>query len=338
MTGQHILITGGAGFIGSHLAERLLKEGHAVSIIDDLSTGQMDNIAHLQGTPGFQAVFESILNLSALDRLVAEASTVFHLAATVGVKLIVQQPVKTLRTNVMGTEAVLNAVRQYGAKIVLASTSEVYGKGNKVPFAENDDVVLGPTVINRWGYGASKMLDEFLALAYHGEFGLEVIIPRLFNTIGSRQIGEYGMVVPRFIAQAVAGEPLAVYGDGAQTRCFLHVSDTVEALLRLMMSPDAVGQVVNIGSTNEISILALAQRILELTHRLGLRQQPSDEDIRFMSYENAYRPGFEDMQRRVPDIRKAGSMIGWSPQVSLDQALLELIQLHLKQDRLGPVG
>ncbi|HEX7975893.1 MAG TPA: NAD-dependent epimerase/dehydratase family protein, partial [Anaerolineales bacterium] len=241
-----VLITGGAGFIGSHLAEAMLERGRGVTVIDDLSTGRFENIAHLVGHPDFRFAIDSITNEAVMDRLASECDVIFHLAAAVGVMLIVEQPVHTIETNVMGTEAVLRAALRYRAKVLIASTSEVYGKGNHLPFREDDDVVLGPTSRSRWSYAASKMVDEFLGLAYHREKGLPVVVFRLFNTVGPRQTGRYGMVIPRFVQQALRGDPLTVYGDGEQSRCFLHVHDAVEAILALADCSQAVGQVFNI--------------------------------------------------------------------------------------------
>ena len=318
----HALITGGAGFIGSHLAETLLARGDSVTVIDDLSTGSFANIEHLTGNPCFRFAIESITNEVVLDRLASECNVIYHLAAAVGVQLIIQQPVHTIETNVMGTEAVFKAALRYRAKVLVASTSEVYGKSGRVPFAEDDDITLGPTSRNRWAYAATKMVDEFLALAYHREHGLPVVIFRLFNTVGPRQTGRYGMVIPRFVRQALAGEPLTVYGDGSQSRCFCNVSDSVRAIAGLAEAPDAVGRVFNIGSTEEVTILELARRTLALASDGDDNWQ---QQIRFISYEDAYALGFEDMQRRVPDISRIGQTIGWSPRIPLDTTLQQVI-------------
>ncbi|HRX04691.1 MAG TPA: GDP-mannose 4,6-dehydratase [Anaerolineae bacterium] len=318
----HALITGGAGFIGSHLAETLLARGDSVTVIDDLSTGSFANIEHLTGNPRFRFAIESITNEVVLDRLASECNVIYHLAAAVGVQLIIQQPVHTIETNVMGTEAVFKAALRYRAKVLVASTSEVYGKSGRVPFAEDDDITLGPTSRNRWAYAATKMVDEFLALAYHREHGLPVVIFRLFNTVGPRQTGRYGMVIPRFVRQALAGEPLTVYGDGSQSRCFCNVSDSVRAIAGLAEAPDAVGRVFNIGSTEEVTILELARRTLALASDGDDNWQ---RQIRFISYEDAYALGFEDMQRRVPDISRIGQTIGWSPLIPLDTTLQQVI-------------
>ena len=318
----HALITGGAGFIGSHLAETLLARGDSVTVIDDLSTGSFANIEHLTGNPCFRFAIESITNEVVLDRLASECNVIYHLAAAVGVQLIIQQPVHTIETNVMGTEAVFKAALRYRAKVLVASTSEVYGKSGRVPFAEDDDITLGPTSRNRWAYAATKMVDEFLALAYHREHGLPVVIFRLFNTVGPRQTGRYGMVIPRFVRQALAGEPLTVYGDGSQSRCFCNVSDSVRAIAGLAEAPEAVGRVFNIGSTEEVTILELARRTLALARDGDNNWQ---QQIRFISYEDAYALGFEDMQRRVPDISRIGQTIGWSPLIPLDTTLQQVI-------------
>ena len=310
---ERILITGGAGFIGSHLAERLLDTGRQVAILDNLSTGRFENIEHLVGRPGFSFAIASITDTPVLDRLASESQAIVHLAASVGVRLVVEQPVQTIETNIMGAEAVLKAAARYRAKVLIASTSEVYGKGVRVPFREDDDVVLGPTSRNRWAYAASKMVDEFLGLAYYQKYDLPVVIARLFNTVGPRQIGRYGMVVPRFVSQALAGDPITVYGDGSQSRCFCDVSDTVRALEALLEHEEAPGKVFNIGSTEEISILDLARRVKSMLN--------SDSPIQFIPYEQAYAPGFEDMQRRVPDITRIQSLTGWRPLLSLDEIL-----------------
>lgn len=310
------LITGGAGFIGSHLAEALLAEGHQVTIIDDLSTGRFENIAHLRGQPGFRFAIDTITNEVVLDRLASECDAIYHLAAAVGVDLIVRRPVYTIQNNVMGTEAVLRAAVRYRVPVLITSTSEVYGKGVRVPFQEDDDVVLGPTSRSRWAYAASKMIDEFLGLAYHREMGLPVVIARLFNTIGPRQTGRYGMVVPRFVQQALQGEPITVYGDGQQSRCFCDVADVVRAIQGLMTHPEAVGRVFNVGSTEEVTIEALAHRVKAVTG--------SDSPIVYVPYDQAYAPGFEDMRRRVPDIRRIQTLLGWAPRIPLDETLAHI--------------
>ena len=321
MITERILITGGAGFIGSHLAERLLDAGNKVAILDNLSTGRFENISHLVGNPDFSFAIASITDTPVLDRLASESQAIVHLAAAVGVKLVVEHPVQTIETNIMGTEAVMKAAARYRAKVLIASTSEVYGKGVRVPFREDDDVVLGPTSRNRWAYAASKMVDEFLALAYYQKYDLPVVIARLFNTVGPRQTGRYGMVIPRFVGQALRNEPIVVYGDGSQSRCFCDVSDTVRALEALLVHPDAVGRVFNVGSTEEISILKLAQRVKS---RLN-----SDSPIHFLPYDQAYAPGFEDMQRRMPNTARVHSLTGWRPRLNLD-AILQRVAAWLR--------
>lgn len=314
---QNFLITGGAGFIGSHLAEALLKAGHDVTAIDNLSTGRIENIQPLLTAARFHFVRASITDEIVMDRLASQADIIVHLAAAVGVQLIVQHPVHSIETNVMGTEAVLRAALRYRCRVLLASTSEVYGKGYRIPFRESDDVLLGPTDKNRWAYAASKMIDEFLGLAYHREYGLEVIPFRLFNTVGPRQTGQYGMVIPRFVQQALRNEPLTVYGDGSQCRCFCDVRDVVAALCGLAACPQAVGQLFNIGNTEEISMRALAEKIKTLTG--------SRSEIVLVPFEQAFGPGFEDMQRRVPDTERIHALLGWTPQHSLDQILAGII-------------
>jgi UDP-glucose 4-epimerase len=307
------LITGGAGFIGSHLAERMLEEGHRVMIIDDLSTGSIRNLQHLKGKPGFNYIIESIFNRSVLAELIDDCDTVFHMGAAVGVKLIVESPVRTIETNVRGTEGVLEFANKKKKKVVIASTSEVYGKASKVPFSEDDDLVMGPTVKGRWSYACSKAIDEFLALAYWREYKLPTVVARLFNTIGPRQSGHYGMVVPRFIGQALSGQNLTVYGTGTQSRCFTYVADVVEWLLRLTTNDNANGKVFNLGNPEEITIKDLAAKIINLTGaKVG---------IEYVPYEKAYEEGFEDMERRVPDIKRVQDATGYSPKVHLDQAL-----------------
>jgi UDP-glucose 4-epimerase len=311
------LITGGAGFIGSHLADALLAAGQRVLVIDDLSTGQYANIAHHAGEPRFHFARASILDGIVLDRLASQADVIVHLAAAVGVQLIVEKPVHTIETNVMGTEAVLKAALRYGSRVLVASTSEVYGKGSRIPFSEEDDVLLGPSSKSRWSYAASKMVDEFLALAYQDEYGLEVVPVRLFNTVGPRQTGRYGMVIPRFVGQALAGQPITVYGDGSQSRCFCAVSDVVAALTGLSTHPRAPGRVYNVGSEEETTIMALAERVKTLVG--------SDSPVVTVAYADAYAPGFEDMQRRVPDTTRVRQLLGWQPQLSLEETLQSVI-------------
>jgi UDP-glucose 4-epimerase len=316
MSTRRILITGGAGFIGSHLAEALLGRGAQVTIMDDLSTGRFANIEHLTDNDRFHFVIDRIENETVLDRLASECGTIIHLAAVVGVNLVIDEPVRTITTNIGGTDAVLRVARRYRARTLIASTSEVYGKGTSVPFGEDDDVVLGATSKHRWAYAASKMVDEFLGLAYYHEYGLPVTAFRLFNTVGPRQTGRYGMVMPRFVGAALAGKPLRVYGDGAQTRCFCHIQDAVRAIIALCDQPKSVGQVVNIGATQEGSIMALARRVIELTD--------STSDIELVPYETAYPNGFEDMPRRVPDTTRIRALTGWTPEKSLDDIILDV--------------
>ena len=322
---QHVLITGGAGFIGSHLAEALLNRGDRVTVIDDLSTGRFENIAHLTENPKFRYAIDTITNALVMDRLASECDVIFHLAAAVGVELIVRDPVHTIETNILGTHAVLQAAARYRKKVLIASTSEVYGKGVAVPFGEDDDRVLGPTSKARWSYSDSKAVDEFLGLAYHKQKGLPVVVFRLFNTVGPRQTGRYGMVVPRFVQQALAGEPITVYGDGSQSRCFCNVTDVVQALVRLMETPDAVGQVFNVGSTEEVTILGLAQRVQAVVAEIAEPNGPENAaGVVFIPYDEAYEPGFEDMQRRVPKIEKIQTYTGWLPETSLDATLRQV--------------
>jgi len=314
------LITGGAGFIGSHLAERLVRDGREVWILDDLSTGEMRNLDPLIGSPRFQYRIGSVTNEPLVRELVDRADVVFHLAAAVGVKLIVEEPTRTIETNVRGTEVVLQAAAQKGRLVVLASSSEVYGKGVKVPYAEDDDLLLGPTTKSRWGYACSKAIDEYLALAYAQERRLPVIVTRFFNTVGPRQTGRYGMVVPTFVRQGLAGDDITVYGSGEQRRCFADVGDVVECLLRLVARESARGQVFNIGNDDEISINRLAERVRELT---GARST-----IVHVPYEQAYAKGFEDLGRRVPDLTKLERAIEFRPRTSIEAILERVIALE----------
>jgi UDP-glucose 4-epimerase len=312
-----VLITGGAGFIGSHLAEALLAKGHEVTILDNLSTGKLENIAHLEGQPNFHIVIGDILNEFLVDKLVERADWVFHLAAAVGVELIVKDPLRSLTTNIKGSEIVLENVYRYHRKVLITSTSEIYGKNMNGPLKEEDDRVLGSPLKTRWSYSTSKAIDEILAYVYWKEKKVPTVIVRLFNTVGPRQTGYYGMVIPRFVEQALKNEALTVYGTGTQTRCFLYVKDAVDAMVRLMESPAAVGQVFNIGSQEEISIRALAEKII------GLTESPCD--ITYVPYDEAYEEGFEDMQRRVPDITKISKLIGFKPTVNLEGVLRMVI-------------
>lgn len=317
---MRVLITGGAGFIGSHLAEALIEAGHQVMVIDDLSTGSFDNIAHLKGQAGFRYTIDTVLNEPILAELVDQCDVVYHLAAAVGVRLIVEAPVRTLETNVHGTEVVLKAAAKKQRLVVVASTSEVYGKSDAVPFREDGDIALGSTVKHRWAYACSKALDEFLALAYWKEKRLPVIIVRFFNTVGPRQTGRYGMVVPNFVRQALAGEPITVFGDGKQTRCFTYVGDVVGALTAVVAREEAHGNVYNVGNTEEVSIYALAERVKALTK--------SASPIVTIPYDQAYESGFEDMPRRVPDLTKIHALIGYEAQVPLDEILRRVIEYH----------
>ena len=312
------LITGGAGFIGSHLAEALLARGHHVTVVDDLSTGRFQNIAHLVKHPLFGFAIETITNETVMDRLTSECDVIFHLAAAVGVQLIVERPVHTIETNILGTEAVLRLANRYRRKVLLASTSEVYGKGVRVPFAEDDDRLIGPTNKSRWAYATSKAVDEFLGLAYYREKELPVIVLRLFNTVGPRQTGQYGMVIPRFVGWALAGEPIQVYGTGQQSRCFCNVADTVRAILQLTEEPRAVGEIFNIGTDQSITIEELALKVKALT--------ASPSEIVHVPYDEAYAPGFEDMDRRVPDLAKIERITGWRSVIPLDRTLEQVIE------------
>lgn len=316
-----MLITGGAGFIGSHLAERLLQMGHEVSVIDDLSTGSLDNLRAVQSHPQLRFVRDNVRNLTTMHLLAERCDVIFHLAAAVGVQLIVDQPVRTIETNIHGTEVVLEVAHKFRKPVLLASTSEVYGKSEAVPFREDDDTVLGSTRFSRWSYACSKAIDEFLGLAYHHQYGLPVVVTRFFNTVGPRQTGQYGMVIPRFVEKALKNEPLQVYGDGRQTRCFAYVGDVVNGVIDLMNTPAAAGRVFNIGSTEEISMVDLAKKIIQITH--------SKSEIHFLSYEKAYGQPFDDMMRRVPCIDRIRDLIGWQPQTRLDDIIQAVAQTTL---------
>ncbi|MBK8139016.1 MAG: GDP-mannose 4,6-dehydratase [Chloroflexi bacterium] len=313
----HALITGGAGFIGSHLSEKLLALGQQVTVIDDLSTGRLDNLTRLRANPNFKFAIEDIRNVTVLDRLVSECDIIYHLAAAVGVQKIISQPIDTIEVNIGGSEVVLKTAARYRKKVMLASTSEVYGKGVKFPFEEDDDSLLGPTTRSRWSYAASKAIDEFLALAYYKEVGLPVVVFRLFNTVGPRQRGQYGMVVPRFVQWALSQQPIQVYGDGQQQRCFGNVFDVVDAISKLSSAPDAEGQVFNIGSDEEISILGLAERVRD--------RADSASEIQTIPYDQAYEPGFEDFRRRVPSLDKIKRVIDWKPTTSLDTTIDQIV-------------
>lgn len=314
---MRVFITGGAGFIGSHLADRLVADGAEVLILDNLSTGSIANVDHLIGNPRFKHRIGSVEDAPLVAELVDRCDVTVHLAAAVGVRLIVREPVRTIETNVHGTEVVLEAVERKNKPIVIASTSEVYGKSAKIPFSEDDDLVLGPTKNSRWAYACSKALDEWLALAYHREKGVPVIIARFFNTVGPRQTGQYGMVVPTFVTQALQGEPITVFGDGRQSRCFGHVNDAVEAVIRLLAEPDAVGEAFNIGTDQEVTMNELAERVR--------RAAESDSPIVHVPYDEAYAEGFEDMQRRVPDVSKLQRTIGYAPSTDLDQIIADVV-------------
>ncbi|HVL67125.1 MAG TPA: GDP-mannose 4,6-dehydratase [Vicinamibacterales bacterium] len=320
---MRVLITGGAGFVGSHLAEALLERGDEVLVLDNLSTGSIENIRHLKTHPRFSYTIDGVENEPLLAELIDRADVVVHLAAAVGVKLIVEQPVHTIETNVHGTEVVLKHANKKKKLVLIASTSEVYGKSATVPFSEDADLVLGPTSKHRWAYACSKLIDEFLALAYWKERKLPVIIVRLFNTVGPRQTGQYGMVIPNFVRQALAGQPITVYGDGTQSRSFTYVGDVVGAMVALINEPRAVGQVFNIGNGREITIADLAEKVKTLTG--------SPSDIVTIPYDQAYESGFEDMPRRVPDISKVSALTGYRPTVELDEILERVIESFRQQ-------
>ena len=320
---MRVLITGGAGFIGSHLAEALLDGGHRVMALDNLSTGSIENITHLKGRAGFSYTIDAVENEPLLAELIDDSDVIFHLAAAVGVKKIVEEPVHTIETNVHGTEVVLRHANKKKKLVVIASTSEVYGKSTAVPFQEDADLVMGPTTKHRWAYACSKAIDEFLALAYWKEKKLPVIIVRFFNTVGPRQTGQYGMVIPTFVRQALAGQPITVFGDGTQSRSFTYVGDVVDALVKLVQEPRAVGQVFNIGNPHEISILDLARRVRDMAQ--------SHSEIVLVPYDQAYEAGFEDMPRRVPDLTKVGALIGYRPKVQLDETLTRVIDYFQKR-------
>jgi UDP-glucose 4-epimerase len=311
------LITGGAGFIGSHLAELLIERGDYVDVIDDLSTGSLRNLVAIRDHERFNMVVDSIANGPLVQELVDRADQVVHLAAAVGVRLIMESPIQTMDLNIHGTETMLRAAAKQGKRLLIASTSEVYGKSSQVPFSEEQDIVLGPSVKGRWSYAASKLIDEFMALAYWKEKRLPATVVRLFNTVGPRQTGRYGMVIPTLVRQALNGQPLTVFGTGEQTRCFCHVHDVVKAIHALCLSDSAIGEVVNIGSQQELTIRALAEQIRCLTR--------SSSSVRMLSYDQAYEDGYEDMMRRRPDIRKVERLVGWRPTRSLDDILRDVI-------------
>ena len=320
---MRVLITGGAGFVGSHLSEALLERGDEVFVLDNLSTGSIDNITHLKSNPRFHYTIDEVENEPLLAEMIDRCDVVVHLAAAVGVKLIVEQPVHTIETNVHGTEVVLTHANKKKKLVLIASTSEVYGKSANVPFKEDADLVLGPTTKHRWAYACSKLIDEFLALAYWKERKLPVIVVRLFNTVGPRQTGQYGMVIPTFVRQALAGQPITIFGDGSQSRSFTYVGDVVRAMVALINDPRAIGQVFNIGNGREITIADLAEKIRALTG--------SSSEIVRIPYDQAYESGFEDMPRRVPDISKIAGLIGYAPTVDLDEILQRVVESFRQQ-------
>ncbi|HMS39541.1 MAG TPA: GDP-mannose 4,6-dehydratase [Pyrinomonadaceae bacterium] len=313
-----ILITGGAGFVGSHLADKLHGEGHEITIIDDLSTGRYSNVEHLEGKERFRLIIDTVLNAKLMEELVRESDRVFHMASAVGVRLIMEHPVKTIETIFRGTDIVLGFCARYRKRVLIPSTSEVYGKSTQVPFCEDNDIIKGSTSKHRWAYACAKELDEFLALAHWKESRLPVAVVRLFNTVGPRQTGQYGMVVPNFVKSAIRNEPLIVHGDGTQSRCFGHVSDVVEALSKILETPACFGQVTNIGNAEEITIKGLAEKAIEMTG--------SRSEIRYIPYEEAYGEGFEDMQRRVPSLEKAKRLIGYQPTRTLEQIINDVAE------------
>lgn len=323
-----ILITGGAGFVGSHIADKLIAQGHEITVIDDLSTGRYSNVAHLEDGPNFRLVIDTVLNEKLMEELIRETDHVYHMASAVGVKLIMDHPVKTIETIFRGTHVVLAFCSRYRKRVLIPSTSEVYGKGASVPFKEEDDLLTGATDKHRWAYACAKTLDEFLALAHWKETRLPVVVVRLFNTVGPRQTGHYGMVVPRFVKAALDGKPIVVHGDGTQSRCFGHVHDVVEGLTKLLEKPECFGQVINLGSREEVTIKSLAERAIELTK--------SSSVIRYVPYEEAYGEGFEDMRRRVPSIEKAERMIGYKPTRTLNDIINDVAS-EFRRDASGNI-
>lgn len=313
-----ILITGGAGFVGSHLADKLHNEGHEITIIDDLSTGRYQNVAHLEGKERFRLIIDTVLNAKLMEELIRESDRVFHMASAVGVKLIMEHPVKTIETIFRGTDVVLAACSRFRTRVLIPSTSEVYGKSTQVPFAEDNDILKGSTSKHRWAYACAKELDEFLALAHWKETRLPVVVVRLFNTVGPRQTGQYGMVVPNFVKSAVRNEPIIVHGDGGQSRCFGHVLDVVEGLTKAIETPECFGQVMNIGNAEEVTIKQLAEKAIEMTG--------SRSEIKYIPYEEAYGEGFEDMRRRVPSLEKAKRLIGYQPTRTLQQIINDVAE------------
>ena len=317
---MNILITGGAGFIGSHLAEKLLKQGHKIIVLDNLSTGSLDNIKHLRKDPNFSLHIGSILNYELLEELVSQCKIVYHMAAAVGVKYIIENPLLSLRTNIVGTENVLELSHKYKCKVLVASTSEIYGKSDNTPFKEQDDRLLGSTHISRWGYSTAKAVDEFLALAFHREKKLPVVIVRLFNTVGPRQTGQYGMVIPKFVKAALLDQPLVIHGTGKQSRCFTDVDDVSDALIKLMATPKCEGNIFNVGSTESISIEELAHKIKTAAK--------SKSKIEYMAYADVFEEGFEDMMKRMPDITKIEKAIGYKRKYNLDQIIERVITYY----------
>lgn len=322
---MRVLVTGGAGFIGSHLCERLLKDGHTVDVIDDLSTGNIVNLKNCMGNAKFNFYNDSVINEKMMYTLIDKGYIIYHLAAAVGVQLIVDQPVRTIVTNIKGTEVVLEIAKKFQKKVLIASTSEIYGKSEKFPFKEDDDTVLGSTTYSRWSYACSKAIDEFLGLAYHRQFGLPVIIVRFFNTVGERQTGQYGMVIPRFVKAALSGEPLNIYGSGKQSRCFAHVLDIIDGMTALVEDTTSYGNIYNIGSTEEISIENLAVKIKEMAG--------SCSEIKYIPYEEAYGQAFDDMKRRIPCLGRIQQQVGYKPRISLDEMLKRIIDYFRKEIR-----
>lgn len=320
-----ILITGGAGFVGSHLADKLIAEGHQITVIDDLSTGKYSNVEHLEGNKNFRLIIDTVLNDKLMEELVRETDHVYHMASAVGVRLIMEQPVKTIETIFHGTDVILKFCSRYRKHVLIPSTSEVYGKGASVPFHEDDDLLTGATDKHRWAYACAKTLDEFLALAHFKETRLPVVVVRLFNTVGPRQTGQYGMVVPRFVQSAIRNEPIEVHGDGTQSRCFGHVADVVEGLYKLLDTPSCLGQVINLGNNEETTITQLAERAIALTK--------SSSSIKYIPYSEAYGEGFEDMRRRVPSLEKAEKLIGYKPTRTLDDIINDVArEFHQNAD------
>lgn len=325
-----ILITGGAGFVGSHLADKLIGEGHEITVIDDLSTGRYSNIAHLEDKSGFRLIIDTVLNARLMEELIRESDRVYHMASAVGVKLIMEKPVSTIETIFRGTDVVLDFCSRYRKRVLIPSTSEVYGKGISVPFKEEDDLLTGSTDKHRWAYACAKTLDEFLALAHWKETRLPVVVVRLFNTVGPRQTGQYGMVVPRFVNAALNNEPITVFGDGTQSRCFGHVLDVVEGLSKLLDSPECFGQVINLGNDQECSINHLAEKAIEITG--------SSSEVKYIPYDEAYGDGFEDMQRRVPSLEKAKRLIGYQPTRTLDNIINDVADEFRKTPEVSYVN